>query len=65
MNQMLKDAIREAETLPDDAQEELGRRLMKLAVRKRIDAVLVESEARGGATPHEEVVARIRAQYAG
>ena len=64
MNQTLKNAIREVEALPEDEQEELGRALMNMAVRKRIDALLAASEARGGEIPHEEVVARIRARYA-
>lgn len=54
MNQTLIDAIKEVEALPDAEQEELGRELLRLAARKRIDAVLAESEARGGGTPHEE-----------
>ena len=65
MNQTLKDAIREAEALPDDEQAALGRMLMKLAVRKRIDANLAASEARGGSIPHEEVMARLRAKDVG
>lgn len=54
MNQTLIEAIKEVEALPDAEQEELGRELLRLAARKRIDAVLAASEARGGATPHEE-----------
>ncbi|MEO3998152.1 hypothetical protein [Mesorhizobium sp. CAU 1732] len=54
MNQTLIDAIKEVEALPDAEQEELGRELLRLAARKRIDAVLAESEAHGGETPHEE-----------
>lgn len=54
MNQTLIEAIRQVEALPDAAQEELGRELLRLAARKRIDALLAASEARGGATPHEE-----------
>lgn len=54
MNQTLIEAIRQVEALPDAEQEELGRELMRLAARKRIDAMLAASEARGGATPHEE-----------
>lgn len=63
MNQTLIDAIKEVEALPDAEQEELGRELLRLAARKRIDSVLAESEAHGGETPHEEVVARLRARY--
>lgn len=54
MNQTLIEAIKEIEALPDAEQEELGREMMRLAARKRIDAMLAEAEARGGATPHEE-----------
>jgi predicted ArsR family transcriptional regulator len=54
MNQTLIDAIKEVEALPDAEQEELGRELLRLAARKRIDAVLAESEARGGGKPHAE-----------
>lgn len=65
MNQTLKNAIREVEALPEAEQEELGRVLMKMAVRKRIEADLAASEAQGGEIPHDEVVARLRARYAG
>jgi hypothetical protein len=65
MNQTLKNAIREAEALPEAEQEELGRALMNMALRKKIDAQLAASEARGGEIPHDEVVARLRARYAG
>ena len=54
MNQTLIEAIKEVEALPDAQQEELGRELMRLAARKRIDAMLAASEAEGGATLHEE-----------
>lgn len=65
MNQTLKKAILEVEALPEAEQEELAQALWKMAVRKKIDAKLAEAEERGGAIPHEEVVARIRARYAG
>lgn len=65
MNQTLKNAIREVEALPEAEQEELGRALMKMAVRKKIDAELAASEAEGGEIPHDEVVARLRSRYAG
>lgn len=64
MNQTLKNAIREVEALPEAEQEELGRALMTMAIRKKIDAQLAASEARGGEIAHEEVAARIRARYA-
>jgi hypothetical protein len=65
MNKTLKQAIREVEALPDADQEELAKALQKMALRKRIDAKLERAEARGGATPHEEVVARLRARNGG
>lgn len=67
MNQTLKEAILEVEALPEAEQEELARALLKMAARKRIDALLAESEAEGGATPHEEVLDRLlsRAQARG
>ncbi|CAM5526106.1 hypothetical protein ATER59S_04083 [Aquamicrobium terrae] len=63
MNQTLKDAIREVETLPDAEQEEIAQALLAMAARKRIDAKLAAAEARGGRIPHEEVKARLRARY--
>jgi len=63
MNQTLIEAIRQVEALPDAEQEELGRELMRLAARKRIDAELAASEAEGGEIPHAEVVARLRTRY--
>jgi predicted transcriptional regulator len=38
---------------------------MKMAVRKKIDAMLAQAEARGGSIPHEEVMAELRAKYGG
>lgn len=64
MNQTLKDAIREIEQLSEAEQEELAEALLVMAMRKRIDAAIAESEARGGSTPHEEVFSRLRAKYA-
>jgi hypothetical protein len=65
MNQTLKNAIREVEALPEAEQEELGRALMKMAARKKIDAMLAQAEARGGSIPHEKVMAELRAKYGG
>jgi hypothetical protein len=65
MNQTLKDAIREVEALPESEQEELAQALLAMAARKRIDAILAQSEAEGGEIPHEEVMARMRARYGG
>ncbi len=63
MNQTLKNAIKEVEALPEAEQEEIAQALLVMAARKRIEAVLAESEAEGGEIPHEEVVARLRARY--
>jgi len=65
MNQTLKRAIKEVEALPEDEQEELAQALMTMALRKKIDAKLAAAEARGGATPHAVVVARMKANYGG
>jgi hypothetical protein len=65
MNHALKEAIREVETLPDADQEELAQALQKMALRKKIDAKLAAAEARGGATPHEDVVAAFKRRNAG
>lgn len=64
MNQTLKDAIQEAEMLPEAEQEELGRALMTMAMRKRVDAKLSEAEARGGSVPHDVVMAKLQSKYA-
>lgn len=55
MNQTLKDALKEVEALPEEEQEELAQALLRMAVRKKIDAELAASEAEGGEAPHEEV----------
>jgi hypothetical protein len=65
MNRALKDALREVETLPDADQEELAKALQKMALRKKIDAKLAAAVARGGATPHAEVVAAFKRKNAG
>lgn len=65
MNQTLKNAIREAEALPESEQEEIGRALMAMALRKRIDAELAAAEAEGGEFPHEAVFAELRRKYGG
>jgi hypothetical protein len=65
MNKTLKEAIREVEALPEADQEELGQALQRMALRKQIDAKLAKAEARGGATPHAEVVARLKSRNAG
>jgi hypothetical protein len=65
MNQTLLTAIAEVELLPEEDQEELARALLRMATRKRIDAKLAAAELQGGAIAQEEVVARLRARYAG
>lgn len=65
MNQTLKDALKEVEALPEEQQEELAQALLVMAARKRIEAELAAADAEGGEIPHEEVVARLRASYAG
>lgn len=65
MNQTLKDAIKEIETLPEEEQEELAQALLVMTARKRIEAELAAADAEGGEIPHEEVVARLRTRYAG
>ena len=49
MNQTLKNAIREVEALPEAEQEELGRTLLDMALRKKIDAMLAQAVKRGAA----------------
>jgi len=63
MNQTLKRAIAAAEALPDSAQEELGRALLDMAARKRIDAELAAAEAEGGSTSHAAFMAELRNTY--
>lgn len=65
MNQTLKDAIKEVEALPEAEQEEIAQALLVMAARKRIEAAIAASEARGGEVPHKEVAARLRARYGG
>lgn len=65
MNQTLKNAIREVEALPEAEQEELGRVLLDMALRKKIDARLSAALERGGSTPHDEFMAELRARYGG
>ncbi|MGN6471853.1 MAG: hypothetical protein ACTHLC_19955 [Rhizobiaceae bacterium] len=59
MNQTLKDAIRAVEALPEAEQEELAQTLRRMALRKKIDVMLAESEAESGETPQEEVFDRV------
>lgn len=65
MNQTLKDAIREVEALPNADQEEIARELMKMALRRKIDARLAAAVERGGATPSDEFLAELRVRHGG
>jgi hypothetical protein len=64
MNQTLSKAISAITSLPEADQDEIAMEILDLAARKRIDAMLRESEERGGETPHDAVVAEIRSRYA-
>lgn len=65
MNQALRNAIREVERLPEAEQEEIAEAVLVMAARKQIDAKLAAAEARGGAIPHDEVFATLKAKYFG
>lgn len=65
MNQTLKEAIREVETLPNADQEEIARELMKMALRRKIDAELAASEEEGGETPNDVVFRELRQSRGG
>ena len=65
MNQTLKKAISDVSALPEADQDEIALEMIDLAARKRIDAMLLASEQRGGETPHDVVMAELRRRYAG
>ena len=65
MNQALRKAIQEAEGLPDAEQEELAHALLTMVARKKINARLAASEARGGETPHDAFMTELRQRYGG
>ncbi len=65
MNQTLKNAIRQVEMLPEAEQEELGAALMNMAIRKKLDAMLAESEAEGGEIPSDQVFRELRQRHGG
>ena len=65
MNQTLSRAISEVASLPDADQDEIALEMIDMAARKRIDAMLLASEQRGGETPHDVVMAELRRRYAG
>jgi hypothetical protein len=62
MNQTLKKAISDVSSLPESDQAEIALEMIDLAARKRIDAM--QSEERGGETPHAEFVAEFRRRHA-
>ncbi|OJU00808.1 MAG: hypothetical protein BGN87_22500 [Rhizobiales bacterium 65-79] len=59
MNQTLKEAIRAVEALPEAEQEELAQALRRMALRKKVEAMLAEAEAEGGEIPQDEVFDRV------
>jgi len=65
MNQLLKRAVTETERLPEQDQEELGRALMDMVLRKKLDAELRAAIERGGSIPHDEVMKDLRGRYGG
>ena len=65
MNQIFKRAVSEVSALSDDAQEEIAQKMLDLAERKRIDALLRASEERGGETPSNVVFAEMKRRYGG
>ena len=69
MNARLRDALREAESLPEDRQEALAERLLADIQRIReIDAALDEGEGslrESGSIPAEEVFDRLIKRYGG
>jgi hypothetical protein len=65
MNQTLKRALQVLQSLPQADQEKLAQAFLNMALRKTIDAELAAAEARGGETPHAEVMAELRSRYGG
>jgi hypothetical protein len=69
MNARLRDALIEAETLPDDRQEALAERLLAdIRQIREIDAALAEGERslrEFGPIPAEEVFDRLIKKYGG
>lgn len=65
MNQILTKAINEVSALSEDDQNEIALQILDLAARKRLDAMLAASEARGGSTPSEQVFKELRNRLAG
>ncbi|MBX3572560.1 MAG: hypothetical protein KF694_09450 [Mesorhizobium sp.] len=65
MNQILKRAVTEVESLSDKEQEELGHALMEMALRKKLEAMFAASDAEGGETLHDEVFDRLLTKIRG
>jgi hypothetical protein len=65
MNQVFQRAVSEVSALSDAAQEEIAEKMLDLAERSRIDAMLKASEERGGSTPSDVVFAKLKRRYAG
>ena len=63
MNERLKQALAEIELLPEEDQDAIALELRKIAARRRIDAKLAASEARGGSIPQEEIFAELKLKY--
>ena len=63
MKSSTKPAMPPAEFEADLTEDEISALLSDPDYRRKIDALLAESEAIGGATPAEEVFAELRARY--
>jgi hypothetical protein len=64
VNQILTKAINEVSALSEDDQKEIALQILDLAARKRLDAFLAASEARGGSTPSDQVFRDLRSRLA-
>jgi hypothetical protein len=64
MNQTQRKAISAVTASPEADQDEIMLEMLDLAARKRIDAMLRESEDRGGEKPHDVFMAELRRRYA-
>ncbi len=64
MNQILTKAINEVSALSEDDQNEIALQILDLAARKRLDARLTLSEARGGSIPSDQVFKELRSRLA-
>ena len=64
MNQILAKAIEEVEALPEEDQNEIAQHMLDLAARKRLDAMLAQSEQSGDYVSSEEFFKELKARYA-